>query len=227
MVDRDRLLGEGEESPQDPVGLVGLERDRTLLGDPDEDHSLPDREARPIVGREVVLPLAPLEVDDGRVVLGSKDLHRMDKPVVHGTKQGRRRDRVSQVVPQEVAEPTRGLELGEVAIQVDAVDTVDRERDVVPQYAGHVRRVHWDLPQGLFWQAQWYAREQNASAGLFGRRSLYTPALSFASRDRPTSVQRHQRDSLVGLRRSFARGRPEDPELGSVWPTSKIGRAHV
>src|SRR5207245_10683276 len=60
--------------------------------------------------------------------------------------------------------------------------------------------------KGLFWQAQWYAREQNASAGLFGRRSLYTPALSFASRDRPTSVQRHQRASLVGLRRSCASG---------------------
>jgi hypothetical protein len=145
VVHGDRLSSEIERhaAPRS-TPLVGLEGPRLLLRDANDHHAIAPRELRAIRRDDRVFVLAWVERNKRYRVVGGIGLHGRDKAIVHGPKQRRRGNRVAEMVPQEVAQPTRGLKLRHIALQVDAIKTPDRQRDVILDNAVDVGR-HRDL----------------------------------------------------------------------------------
>jgi hypothetical protein len=95
-------------------------------------------------------------VGDGIFILPSFEFHhgnartldeavdRGDEAVVHRLEEGRRRNGVAKMIPQEVAEPAGRLQLGSVGVQIQAIDAADFERHVLTDNGGDVGR-HWNL----------------------------------------------------------------------------------
>ena len=54
-----------------------------------------------------------------------------DEPLMQGLEQGRRRKGMTQMLLQEIAEPTGGLQLGHPGVEVQSVDTAHLEGYVV------------------------------------------------------------------------------------------------
>ena len=132
MIDGDRLAREVEgDAALRARTLVRLERAHLLLRHADHDHPVVHRPARAIVGDHVVFALAALERDQRHVLRGRVGLDGADEAVQHRRKQRGRRDRMAQVIPKEVAQPTRRLQLGHVGVQVQPVETPNGQGHVV------------------------------------------------------------------------------------------------
>ena len=65
---------------------------------------------------------------------------RRKKAVMDGPEEGRRRDRIPEMIVEEVAQATGRLERGHVGVQIQAVDTPDRKRHVLADNVGDVGR---------------------------------------------------------------------------------------
>ena len=91
-------------------------------------------------GGDRVFVLAGLEFDQRHAVFGRKRLDPGHQPVMHGAEQCRRGYRKAEMIAQEVTQTTRRLQLGHVALQIDAIETSDRQRHVIPDNAIDVGR---------------------------------------------------------------------------------------
>ena len=111
--------------------LGRLERELALLGDTDEYHALGQREAGSIASSDGVLALPALELNDRYQLLVGEGGNGLDELIVEWADGGRRGDPIAEVIAQEAAQLAARLQLGHVAVEIQAVDAVDLERDVV------------------------------------------------------------------------------------------------
>ena len=101
------------------------------MGDADEDHALGGREPGAPAVAHLVLTLAALEWHQRAAVLLCEALDVGEEAIAHRGEQRRRRDRVASMVFEEVPELSRGLQRRHLAVDVDAIDTGNRQADVV------------------------------------------------------------------------------------------------
>ena len=87
-----------------PAPFVGLERSHLLLRHAKDDDPLAGREPRTVAGDDGVFILARFEFDFRNLVLSHEGLDRGDKAIVDRAKQGWRRNRVPEMIVQEIAE---------------------------------------------------------------------------------------------------------------------------
>ena len=127
---------------------MSLERAHLLLCGPQHDDALAARESRAVVGDDIIFPLTGLELHGRNVVLAHERLDRGQEPVMHRPEECWRWDRISEVIVEEVAQATGRLQLGHVGVQIQAVDTADRERHVLTDNVGDVGR-HQTLLGGM------------------------------------------------------------------------------
>lgn len=93
--------------------------------------------ARAVRGRDVLLALARMEGDQ-RNALGLHE--RVDggaKPLADGLHQRRRREGLTAVGAKEVDHPTLRLQAGDVEVEVQPVDALERPGDVVLDDVGN------------------------------------------------------------------------------------------
>ena len=121
------------------VFLAALERLRLLLRHTDEDHAFRLVKALPILGGDVVLALARLKVHDGNAALLGQGLNLGLEVVGDPTQQGGRRDLVPPMADQEVDQLPRHLQGRNVAVEIDAIQTLDGQRHVIAQQVVDVR----------------------------------------------------------------------------------------
>jgi hypothetical protein len=133
VVDAHRLTGivEADFGPRGP--LLGLEGEGAFLGDADEDDPPGPGEALTVLGRNVILAHTPREVDDGDVVVFGEGTHRPNELVAHPRQEGGRGNRVTPMHGQEGDQGARHLEVGDVAIEVEPIQTLNVQRDVLLQ----------------------------------------------------------------------------------------------
>ena len=117
--------------PCGPRPLVRLECPHLFLRHADHDHAVGHRPTRAILGDHVVFPLAPLERDQRDVLRGRVGLDRRDQPIEHRREQRRRRNRMAQVIAEEVAQPARRLQLRHVRVEVQAIETANGQGHMV------------------------------------------------------------------------------------------------
>ena len=82
------------------------------------------------------------EVDERNRLLLREPADVSDEAVVQRSKECRRRDRVVKVVTEEVDQLAGGLQSGQIAVEVDAVDTAGGQGEVIADNAGDVGAVH-------------------------------------------------------------------------------------
>jgi hypothetical protein len=114
-----------------PAALLCLERPHFLLGYADEHDAFVVIELRAVLGGDVILALTALELHDRDVVAIGEVIDGSDERVVHRTQERRRRDGVTQVLLEEVAELSGRLQPRKVAVDVEPIDAGDRQRDVI------------------------------------------------------------------------------------------------
>src|SRR6266478_633091 len=132
VVDEGGLTGEVEaHAALGPAALLGAKRPHFLLRDADEDDPFGRVELRPVLGREAVLALTSLELHHGDLMLVGEVVDRADESFTHRLEQRRRRNGVAEVLFEEVAELPRRLQRREVAVDVQTIDTSNRQRDVI------------------------------------------------------------------------------------------------
>ena len=111
--------------------FVGFERAGFLLRDPDDDDPVLLRRPGPMAGDDRILILTRFELDQRHGVVGGERLHAFDKAIVHRPKQRRRRNGMSEMVAQKVAESAGRLELGHVALHMEAIEAADTQGHVI------------------------------------------------------------------------------------------------
>ena len=119
-------------------------------------------------------------------------LDRRQEPVMHRPEECWRGNRIPTVIVEEVAHATGRLERGHVGVQVEPVDTADRERHVLADNVGDVGR-HRTLLGGKV-----------DDGTPQGRRRWWTSVHHFPVKLRLKPITtRFDTMPLVGLRRSF------------------------
>src|SRR4029453_2747990 len=110
VIHGDRLPREIERhAPLRANAFVSLERARLFLRHTDDHHAVLAAEASTMGGNDRIFVLPRLEFDEGYRGVDRKGLDGVDEPIMHRTKQRRRRDGLAEVIPQEVAQAARGL----------------------------------------------------------------------------------------------------------------------
>jgi hypothetical protein len=91
--------------------------------------------------------VGPLEAQQGDALLLGKGRHRLAEAVADALEQGRRRHLVAQMLGQEGDHLAADLQVGDVGVEVEAVQAIQLERYVAVQdlVAVHHRR-HMDHP---------------------------------------------------------------------------------
>ena len=129
------------------------------------------RPTRAILGDDVVLPLPALERDQRDVVASCANvLIGRDEAIVQRRKQRRRRNRMAQVIVQEVAQPARRLQLRHVGVQVQPVDAANRQGHVVADKlvdVGH-QRLLWRGSRPMLLHAE-YADVDSSAPTLYSQ----------------------------------------------------------
>ena len=98
------------------VTFLCLEGSHLFLRHAYDDHSFTFRESGAVIGNDVILALAGLEVYDRNCVFGYKAFNRCYKTIVNRPKKRWRRQRKSEVVVEKVTEASRGLQLGHIGM---------------------------------------------------------------------------------------------------------------
>jgi len=127
--------------PEDPSLLLGLA---------DEDHPFGGGEAGQVRRHHVVLPLFGREGDEGDLLPGREGLQGPDEGLADRVHQGRGGKRVPAVVAEERDHAPLVLELGDVHVEVHAINALDFQRDVLPENLG---------------DGSWYAHARLRSCG--------------------------------------------------------------
>jgi len=106
LIDRDPLARELEADLDAGTRLLMgfFKRAHLLLRDAEHDDALASREARAMGGGDRIFVLPGFEVHDGNRVARDKLLNGGDEAVVHRPEQGGRRNRMAEIVAEEVAE---------------------------------------------------------------------------------------------------------------------------
>jgi hypothetical protein len=97
-------------------------------------------EVRAVRRSNRVFVLPGLEVHDWNGVAADKLFDGRHESIVHRLEQRRRRDRIAEIITQEVAEAAGRLQLGHVRVQIQPVEAPHFERDVVTDNIGDVGR---------------------------------------------------------------------------------------
>jgi hypothetical protein len=109
---------------------------RLLLRPPDEQNALRGGAARQVRRHYVVLPLTLLERDERHALRLHERLDRGQERPTDRLHQGRRRERLPAVPPEERGDPALVLQPRHVRVEVHAVDTLDLQGDVLTQDLG-------------------------------------------------------------------------------------------
>jgi len=132
VLDANRLGREVESHrPLGGRSLGRLEGTSLLLGYPDEDHPLWTVEPGAMLVGDIVLALPTLEVNHRGPVALSVLLYPRHETIMDGPENGGRRDRLPKMVTHEEAQLPGHLKRGDVPVDVDSIDTADRQGDVV------------------------------------------------------------------------------------------------
>ena len=124
---------------------MGFEGAHLLLRHADHHHAIREWPPRPVVGDDVVFALTPLECDQRNLLRRGECLNRADKSIEHGAEQRWRRNRMAQMILEEVAQSARRLELRHVRMEVQAIETANGQGHMVANKlvdVGH-RRLLW------------------------------------------------------------------------------------
>jgi hypothetical protein len=89
---------------------VGFEGAHLFLSGPDDDDALAACEASAVVGRDVIFPLTGLELYGGNAVARER-LDCCQEPVMDRPEECGRRDRIPEVIVEEVAQATPSTDL--------------------------------------------------------------------------------------------------------------------
>jgi hypothetical protein len=111
--------------------LLRFERPLLFLGETEQHHALALGEARAMGIGDRIFVLAGLEFHHGNGLRRGKLLDRRGESVVHRLEERGGRNRVAEVIAQEVAKTAGGLQLRQIGMQIEAVDAADLQRDVV------------------------------------------------------------------------------------------------
>jgi hypothetical protein len=118
------------------LALLGAEDGRLLLGLADEQDPFGLVKARQVLSGDVVFALLLGEGDYRDGACGGEGVDGLDESIADGGEQGRGGDEVSAVVAEEADHAEVALELGDVDVEVHAVDALDFQGDVVPEDVG-------------------------------------------------------------------------------------------
>jgi hypothetical protein len=106
---------------------------RLLLGDADEDHPLAASEPSAMLGGDVLLAGATLEVDEGDLLRSGEGFGGLDEGLAHLLEQRGRGDRVAAVLGEEGHQLARHLERRDVTVEIQPVQALDLEGHMVAQ----------------------------------------------------------------------------------------------
>ena len=181
---------EGDAALRAPT-LLRFERPLLLLGEAEQhDPARLVKRERWAVGDRVFI-LAGLEFHHRNRMRGRKLLDRRGESVVHRLEERRRRNRMTEMIAQEVTEATRGLQLGHIGMQIEPVEAADFERDVLTDNGGDVgchRNLLAEIPAMVLLKKD---------AGLITGPNIFSEAS-------PQTAWHHVfTPTTVGLRRSF------------------------
>ncbi len=116
-----------------PVPFGGAKSCRFLLGLANHHDPFPARRTRHVRGDHIVFALPLLKCEHRHLMRLGIPFNRCDKGVADGRHRGRRRDRAMPLLLEKPARPGLPLQVGDIDVQVHAVNALNFQRHVLAQ----------------------------------------------------------------------------------------------